>query len=311
MTQASARAGAGAAGGSEAAVTRKTSEWCRAHFLNYRNLCKVDKIYAQLRGMLVRLGLDMMSSNALATGSEFDPIVHTEPVKKALLLGLFTKVARKQPHDSSYLTLADSQVVHIHPSSVLISRSQAARPPLVVYTELVQTTRSYMRDCMELDELKWLVELVPECYAGGVDAKGEDGIAAQPAATSTTIKGGKAQQELHQRLASTNANRSKLSGGAGAAAAAAAAAAVTAAEARAAARKAELVAAAAASGKSIKQLKKERAAAAATAAAAARLAAPAPRLPQPKDDTHGSQKKQKRAKESKSSSSLLDFVNTL
>ena len=190
---------------------RKCLEWCRTHFLNYRNLLKVCKIYSQLRGILSeQLKLDLVSANAVATGSEFDPVVHTEPIKKALLLGLFNKVARKQASDASYVTLLDSQVVYIHPSSVLISRPSAQRPALVVYTELVQTSRSYMRDCMELDEMKWLVELVPEAYGNAANG---DGNGEAPRATA--IKGGKQQAELHKRLESSNSNHSKLSGGSG------------------------------------------------------------------------------------------------
>lgn len=306
---------------------RKALEWCKSHYLNYRNLLKVTKIYDQLRGILSeKLGLPFVSSNASATGSEFDPVQHTEPIKKALLLGLFNKVARKQANDASYLTLLDSQIVYIHPSSVLISRPAALRPALIVYSELVQTSRAYMRDCMELDEMKWLVELVPEAYgSAGGDSSSGHGNGNGSELRATAIKGGKQQAELHKRLESNNSNQSKLSGGGGLGAngkAGAGAAAKSNGTAAAAGSSSALV-------KTKKQLKKERHAAAAAAAAASgghaaharpSLAAFSSSLKHQKPASSSAaassdeprppkQKKPKKSDGSKSSA-LLDFVNS-
>lgn len=285
---------------SSSAQTRRMQEWCRAHYINHRNMVKVQKIYEQLSGMMRRLGLPMVSSNERATGNEHSNVADTEPIKRALILGLFAKVARKQAHDSSYLTLGDGQVVHIHPSSVLIARPLAARPLVVVYNELVQTSRAYMRDCMELPDMKWLVELVPECYAGaGSAAAGEEGALKGAA----HIKGGKQQADLHKRLASTNANQSKLSGGGGGVAGAAHAARQNAPSASTQANNG----AATPQSKSAKKAAKKAAATAALAAST-----PAPPLPPMHD---GSAKKQKRPKKeaigSGKASALLDFVNAL
>jgi len=291
---------AAASGASTSAQSRRMAEWCRAHYINHRNMVKVQKIYEQLSGMMRRLGLAMVSSNERETGNEFSNVVDTEPIKRALILGLFAKVARKQAHDSSYLTLGDGLVVHIHPSSVLIARPLAARPLVVVYNELVQTSRSYMRDCMELPDMKWLVELVPECYAGaGSAAAGEEGALKGAA----HIKGGKQQADLHKRLASTNANHSKLSGGGGAAGAG------NAARQNAPSTPANNSNNGAATPQS-KSAKKAAKKAAATAALAA--STPAPPLPPMQD---GSAKKQKRPKKDAigggKASALLDFVNAL
>ncbi|CAG0904327.1 unnamed protein product [Cyprideis torosa] len=55
-----------------------------------------------------------------------------------------------------YRTLVHSQEVYIHPSSALFNR----RPEWVVYHELLQTTKNYMRECTAVDP-KWLVEFAP------------------------------------------------------------------------------------------------------------------------------------------------------
>jgi HrpA-like RNA helicase len=181
--------------------TRSRNEWCRAHGLNHKNLEKVRKIFDQLAGLARRLNLPFNSVNQRETGEELSNCTETERIKKCLLQGLFMNVARKQGHDASYVTLADSTVVYIHPSSVLIGRPTAQRPELLVFNTLVHTSRAYMRECLSLPDLKWLVELVPEAY-GDAAAAGQGG--------ATKIKGGKQAAMLHERLAANNANQSKL-----------------------------------------------------------------------------------------------------
>lgn len=192
---------------------RARIEWCRSHHLNYKNLEKAKKILDQLAGLGQRLGLQWRSVNEKETGEEYGNCTQTDGIKQCLLHGLFHNVARKQAHDASYVTLNDSQTVYLHPSSVLIGRPKEKRPELLVFNTLVHTSRAYMRECMVLPDLKWLVELVPEAYAaGGVESANAaaNGHSAGPLA-APTIKGGKQAHLLHERLASENSNQSKLS----------------------------------------------------------------------------------------------------
>ena len=71
------------------------------------------------------------------------------------------QVARRQP-DGTFRTLAGSQTVHLHPSSVLFGRSPA--PECILYTELVRTSKLYVRDVSAI-EPAWLAELAPRFYA--------------------------------------------------------------------------------------------------------------------------------------------------
>ena len=64
------------------------------------------------------------------------------PIKKCILTGYFTQVAVLQKNNV-YMTVKDSQVVIIHPSSIL-----TYRPEYVVYNELVLTKKNYMRTVM-------------------------------------------------------------------------------------------------------------------------------------------------------------------
>jgi HrpA-like RNA helicase len=81
-----------------------------------------------------------------------------ENILKCFLTGFFMNVAVLQ-HDGSYKTLVSNQVVYIHPSSVLFGR----KPEAVFFTELVQTSKKYMRKISSI-QMSWLVEVAPHYY---------------------------------------------------------------------------------------------------------------------------------------------------
>lgn len=63
-------------------------------------------------------------------------------------------------HSGSYRTLRDDRELYIHPDSVLYGEKP---PKWVVFNELVQTSKYYMRDVTAV-ESSWLVELAPHFY---------------------------------------------------------------------------------------------------------------------------------------------------
>lgn len=83
---------------------------------------------------------------------------NTARVQKAICSGFFRNAAKKDPQEG-YRTLVDGQVVYIHPSSAIFNR----QPEWVVYHELVQTTKEYMREVTVIDA-KWLVEFAPAFF---------------------------------------------------------------------------------------------------------------------------------------------------
>lgn len=83
---------------------------------------------------------------------------NTARVQKAICSGFFCNAAKKDPQEG-YRTLVDGQVVYIHPSSAIFNR----QPEWVVYHELVQTTKEYMREVTVIDA-KWLVEFAPAFF---------------------------------------------------------------------------------------------------------------------------------------------------
>merc|ERR1712136_96573 len=62
-----------------------------------------------------------------------------------------------------YTTMLSRQEAKLHPTCALVRKQL---PPLVVYTEMVTTTRNYLRTVTEV-EPEWLLELCPQHFASG------------------------------------------------------------------------------------------------------------------------------------------------
>ncbi|CAB3364061.1 Hypothetical predicted protein [Cloeon dipterum] len=124
-----------------------SNAWCYENFVQIRTLKRAQDVRKQLLGIMDRHKLDVVSCGK-----------NTVNVQKAICSGFFRNAAKKDPQEG-YRTLVDSQVVFIHPSSSLFNR----QPEWVIYHELVQTTKEYMREVTAIDP-KWLVEYAPSFF---------------------------------------------------------------------------------------------------------------------------------------------------
>ncbi|XP_036041718.1 probable ATP-dependent RNA helicase DHX35 isoform X3 [Onychomys torridus] len=133
----------------------KSSQWCQEHFLNYKGLVRAATVREQLKKLLVKFQVPRMSS-------EGDP----DPVLRCIVSGFFANAARF--HSSgAYRTIRDDHELHIHPASVLY----AEKPPRwVIYNEVIQTSKYYMRDVTAI-ESAWLLELAPHFYQQGTESE--------------------------------------------------------------------------------------------------------------------------------------------
>lgn len=66
-----------------------------------------------------------------------------------------------QKSGDSYRTLKTNQTVYIHPSSSLFQQTPPAKT--VLYYELVQTSKSYLRQVMEIKP-QWLLDVAPHYF---------------------------------------------------------------------------------------------------------------------------------------------------
>lgn len=132
--------------------------WAEENFLQYRTLKRAKEVRTQLESLCKRVGLNYILQDQKKLASPDDNI---RGIQKALVAGFFPNVARLSKFGSNYVQLKRKLPVHIHPSSVLYPLKPP--PKLVLYHELVLTSKEYMRNCMIIEE-KWLNELAMHYY---------------------------------------------------------------------------------------------------------------------------------------------------
>lgn len=122
-------------------------QWCQENYINMRNMRSCFDVRRQLRDICVRQKLDMQSC-----GQE------TSKLRKCICTGFFMNSSELQK-EGEYVTLSSRKAVTIHPSSSLFH----CKPAYVLYNELVQTTKCYMRDLCVVDA-DWLYEIAPTYF---------------------------------------------------------------------------------------------------------------------------------------------------
>ncbi|KAK4689933.1 ATP-dependent RNA helicase DDX35, partial [Tremellales sp. Uapishka_1] len=129
---------------------QNNKSWCGNHRLNFKALSRAVSIRKQLKKYLERFGIKTQSC-------EGDGV----RLRKCLVTGYFKNAARMM-HDGTYRSAREGAILHVHPSSVMFTRQPSTG--WVIYHEVVETTKSFMRDITVVDE-EWLVELAPHFYA--------------------------------------------------------------------------------------------------------------------------------------------------
>jgi len=122
--------------------------WCRENFIDGKTMKTVRQIRNQLKELCHKLEIPLTSSKQDQYKS----------LRKSLCSGLFFNSAERQS-DGTYVTLMQKTIVHIHPSSVLFRE----KPSFVVFNELVETSKRYMRGLCVVDPL-WLIEACPSRF---------------------------------------------------------------------------------------------------------------------------------------------------
>jgi len=128
-------------------ASKFSNAWCFENFIQARSMKRAQDVRKQLLAIMDRYKLDIISCGKNYTR-----------VRKAICSGYFRNAAKKDPQEG-YKTLADGQTVYIHPGSSLFQKN----PDMVIYHELIMTSKEYMREVMTIDP-KWLVELAPNFY---------------------------------------------------------------------------------------------------------------------------------------------------
>ena len=125
-------------------------QWCFNHYLNYRSLQQADNVRLQLKRIMERSEVELMST----------PYEHKDyynNIRRALVSGFFMQVAKRDSSKKMYITV-DNQHVILHPSTVLAQDSE-----WVLYNEFVLTTKNYIRTVTAVRP-EWLLEISPNYY---------------------------------------------------------------------------------------------------------------------------------------------------
>ncbi|KAH9861850.1 hypothetical protein J1614_011603 [Plenodomus biglobosus] len=135
--------------------------FCSENFLQVRSLNRARDVRDQLLKLCDRVELPESSCG----------IADHVAIRKAITAGFFPNAARLNRDGLSYRTLSNSgMTVFIHPSSSLIEN----RPKWVVFAELVETTKPYIRSVLPI-EAEWLVEVAPHMHTESSIGKLGDG----------------------------------------------------------------------------------------------------------------------------------------
>jgi len=125
--------------------------WSKENFLQQRSLTRARDVRDQLAKLCDRVEVTMSSCGA----------ADLVPISKAITAGFFPNAARLQRGGDSYRTVKNNNTVYIHPSSVLMDSDPPVK--MVIYYELVQTTKEYMRSCLPIKP-EWLHEAAPHFH---------------------------------------------------------------------------------------------------------------------------------------------------
>lgn len=135
-------------------------QWCHDHFLSLRALQSADNVRDQLRRIMEREEIELVSTS-------FEDKKYYENIRRALVAGFFMQVAKKEGSSKAYITVKDNQNVLLHPSTVLNQDAE-----WLVYNEFVLTTKNYIRTVTTVKP-EWLLDIAPNYYDISTFPKGE------------------------------------------------------------------------------------------------------------------------------------------
>ncbi|XP_030527427.1 probable pre-mRNA-splicing factor ATP-dependent RNA helicase DEAH4 isoform X2 [Rhodamnia argentea] len=132
--------------------------WCKENNLQVRGMLFVKDVRKQLCQIMqktVKGTLDVRTSKSRKERRD-----DYRNLRKALCAGYANQLAERMTLHNGYRTIGfKSQLVQVHPSSVLGTDEQGMYPDFVVYHELVTTSRPFMRNVSAVD-MKWVVPIL-------------------------------------------------------------------------------------------------------------------------------------------------------
>uniref|UniRef100_A0ACD6A2Q5 Uncharacterized protein n=1 Tax=Avena sativa TaxID=4498 RepID=A0ACD6A2Q5_AVESA len=148
--------------------------WCSDHDLQVRGMKFSKDVRNQLSQIIQKVAKGPTDLQA-RRGRKSDP--DYRKLRKALCIGYGNQLAERMIHHNGYHTVGyRTQLVQVHPSSVLEGDEYGKLPVYVVYHELINTTRPFMRNVCGVEQnwvkpiLKKLDKLNINKLSGGSSA---------------------------------------------------------------------------------------------------------------------------------------------
>ncbi|KAM0907296.1 hypothetical protein ACQ4PT_016222 [Festuca glaucescens] len=148
--------------------------WCSDHDLQVRGMKFSKDVRNQLSQIIQKVAKGPTDLQA-RRGRKSDP--DYRKLRRALCVGYGNQLAERMIHHNGYHTVGyRTQLVQVHPSSVLTEDEYGKLPVYVVYHELINTTRPFMRNVCGVEQdwvkpiLKKLEKLNINKLSGGSSA---------------------------------------------------------------------------------------------------------------------------------------------
>lgn len=133
-------------------------EWCKDNNLQVRGMKFVKDVRKQLCQIMEKAAkgsLDVRTKRSWKQSGE-----NYRKLRKSLCVGYANQLAERMIRHNGYRTLGfKSQLVQVHPSSVLKSDEDGMLPNYVIYHELISTTRPFMRNVCAV-EMSWAIPIL-------------------------------------------------------------------------------------------------------------------------------------------------------
>lgn len=124
--------------------------WCSDHDLQVRGMKLSKDVRNQLCQIIQKIAKGPTDVHARKSRKS-DP--DYRKLRRALCVGYGNQLAERMLHHNGYHTVGyRTQLVQVHPSSVLEGDEYGKFPVYVVYHELISTTRPYMRNICAVDQ---------------------------------------------------------------------------------------------------------------------------------------------------------------
>ncbi|XP_050425902.1 probable ATP-dependent RNA helicase DHX35 [Adelges cooleyi] len=112
-----------------------SKQWCHRYFINYNELCKAQKIRAHLLDSMKKFKIPLKSCKG-----------DTRIIVKCIASGLFKNAAYLH-YTGVYKSVGSDEDLYFHPRSIL---NYVNQPQWVLYDELLETTKTYIKDLTEV-----------------------------------------------------------------------------------------------------------------------------------------------------------------